>query len=218
MPAKQYGLSSALARSLELVGDRWTLLLIRELLVAPRRYSDLHKALRGIPTNLLADRLRRLEDDGLIDRYEAPPPVATTLYELTPRGHELEDSVLALMRWGAPLLTDSTRSNELPPTDWPILWLRDVLDPGVSTGTIIGFDIGTESRVTIEMIEGRARLASPRVEPDVIVMAPDYATVVGVLGGSLPIDDAIESGQLKVDGDLERVRMFTKQLRIKTTG
>lgn len=218
MPAKQYGLSSALARSLELVGDRWTLLLIGELLVTPRRYSDLQKALRGIPTNLLAERLRRLEDDGLVDRYEAPPPVATTLYELTPRGRALEDSVLALMRWGAPLLSDTERSREPSPADWPVLWLRNVLDPGVSTGTVIGFDIGTAPRVTVEMVDGKARLAPPRVEPNIVVTAPSHATVLQVLSGSVPIDDAISSGLLNIDGDPGRSRMFIKQLRIKTTG
>jgi DNA-binding HxlR family transcriptional regulator len=218
MPAKQYGVSSALARSLELVGDRWTLLLIRELLVAPRRYSDLQKALRAIPTNLLADRLRRLEEDGIVERYEAPPPVATTLYQLTARGQQLEESVLALMRWGAPLLADSARADEPMPSDWPVLWLRDVLDPGVSTGTVIAFDVGAATRVTVEIGDGRARLAPPGAKPDVVVAAPSHPAVLEVLSGAIPIDEAVASGRFSIAGDPGRARMFAKQLRIKTTG
>jgi DNA-binding HxlR family transcriptional regulator len=87
---RAYGQYCAVAKALDLVGERWTLLLVRELLLRGAcRYTDLRQGLPGIATNLLAERLRDLEDAGVVCREEAPPPVATTLFKLTPRGKEL---------------------------------------------------------------------------------------------------------------------------------
>ena len=83
MTARSYGQYCPVARTLELVGERWTLLLVRELLLGPMRFTDLHGALAGIPRNLLAERLRDLEAHGVLARRELPPPAARTVYELT---------------------------------------------------------------------------------------------------------------------------------------
>jgi DNA-binding HxlR family transcriptional regulator len=94
-----YGEYCSLAKALDVVGDRLTLLIVRELTIrGPSRYTDLRNGLPGIATNLLADRLRELEQAGIVDREEAPPPVATTLFALTPRGEELRPAVEELMR------------------------------------------------------------------------------------------------------------------------
>jgi DNA-binding HxlR family transcriptional regulator len=97
---RSYGQFCALARALDIVGDRWTLLIVRELSIRPCRYRDLQDGLPGIATNLLADRLRALEDNGLVVTEEAPPPVAATLYRLTERGAELLPSLHSLAGWG----------------------------------------------------------------------------------------------------------------------
>jgi DNA-binding HxlR family transcriptional regulator len=116
---RSYDEYCALAKSLDVVGDRWTLLIIRELeLRGACRYTDLRKGLPGIATNLLADRLRELEQEGLLSREEAPPPIATTLFRLTPRGAELRPVLESLVRWGMPLMTvehtgDAVRSHWL---------------------------------------------------------------------------------------------------------
>jgi DNA-binding HxlR family transcriptional regulator len=116
---RSYDEYCALAKSLDVVGDRWTLLIIRELeLRGACRYTDLRKGLPGIATNLLADRLRALEQEGLLSREEAPPPIATTLFRLTPRGAELRPVLESLVRWGMPLMTadhtgDAVRSHWL---------------------------------------------------------------------------------------------------------
>src|SRR5947207_14125389 len=102
---RSYGQSCGVAKALDLLGERWTLLIVRELLQGPSRYTDLRNGLPGIATNLLAERLRELEEAGLVAREEAPPPVATTLFRLTPRGEELRPVVERLMLWGAPLMT-----------------------------------------------------------------------------------------------------------------
>src|SRR5437867_11172839 len=101
---RSYEQFCALARALDLIGDRWTLLIVRELLLRERcRYTDLRQGLPGIATNLLADRLRELEKAGLISREDAPPPIATTLFQLTSRGKALEAVVHQIGRWGGPL-------------------------------------------------------------------------------------------------------------------
>ena len=97
---RSYGQFCALARALDIVGDRWTLLIIRELGIRPCRYRDLQDGLPGIATNLLADRLRALEDNGLVVTEEAPPPVSATLYRLTERGAELLPTLHSLGGWG----------------------------------------------------------------------------------------------------------------------
>src|SRR5258708_34501241 len=90
------------------MGARGNLLIVRELLLQGAcRYTDLHNGLPGIATNLLAERLRDLEREGIITREEAPPPIATTIFRLTPRGQQLETTLFELGRWGAPLMTDS---------------------------------------------------------------------------------------------------------------
>jgi DNA-binding HxlR family transcriptional regulator len=100
MPARSYGQYCPVAKTLELVGERWTLLIVRELLVGPQRFTDLHTALGGIPRNLLADRLRDLEGNGLVARAELPPPAARSVYELTGAGRALLPVIGALAQWG----------------------------------------------------------------------------------------------------------------------
>jgi len=100
MPARSYGHYCPVAKTLELVGERWTLLIVRELLVGPLRFTDLHAALAGIPRNLLADRLRDLEALGLVARRELPPPAARTVYDLTDAGRALLPVIGALAQWG----------------------------------------------------------------------------------------------------------------------
>jgi len=107
---RSYEQFCALAKALDLVGDRWTLLIIRELLIRGRcRYTDLRDGLPGVATNLLAIRLRELEQAELITREDAPPPVATALYQLTDRGKALEPAILLLGQWGAPLLAKKSK-------------------------------------------------------------------------------------------------------------
>jgi DNA-binding HxlR family transcriptional regulator len=115
---RSYDEYCAIAKSLDVVGDRWTLLIVREL--AERgacRYTDLRNGLPGIATNLLADRLRELEQAGVIAREDAPPPIATTLFQLTERGQQLRPVLDDLTRWGLPLMTE-LKSNDAVRSHW----------------------------------------------------------------------------------------------------
>src|SRR5258707_13841240 len=105
---RRYGQFCPVAKASAVVGDRWPLLIVRELAVRPCRYTDLRDGLPGIATNLLADRLKSLEAAGIISAEAAPPPVATTLYRLTARGEALPPALPALGLRGPPLLADPT--------------------------------------------------------------------------------------------------------------
>src|SRR5947208_1434559 len=106
---RSYGEYCAVAKSLDVVGDRWTLLIVRELVLRGAcRYTDLRNGLPGIASNLLADRLRELEHAGVIAREDAPPPIATTLFRLTPPGEQLRPVPDGLARGAVPLTTGQT--------------------------------------------------------------------------------------------------------------
>src|SRR5437764_13643685 len=99
--ARTYGQFCGLARALELVGERWAMLIVRDLLVGPRRFTDLSRGLPRIPTNILSERLKELEDAGVVHRRVLPRPIGSVVYELTAYGADLEDAVKLLGRWGA---------------------------------------------------------------------------------------------------------------------
>src|SRR3954451_13767324 len=104
MSKRSYNQYCAMARALDALGERWTLLVIRELLSGPKRFKDLLEGLPGIGTNLLAARLKNLESEGLLCRVTLPPPAGSTVYELTERGREIEPVLIGLARWGLGLL------------------------------------------------------------------------------------------------------------------
>jgi len=124
---RSYDQFCALARALDVVGDRWTLLIIRELFARDSRYSDLRDALPGIATNLLAERLRQLQEAGVIEAYDAPPPVRATVYRLTPRGRELRPAIRALVTWGVPLLATG-QGDDAFRTQWLVMPVRILFD------------------------------------------------------------------------------------------
>lgn len=120
---RSYQQYCAMARALDVVGERWTLLIIRNLLLGPRRYTDLLDELPGITTNLLAKRLRELEQASLIVREERPPPVPATVYRLSPTGAALEPVVMELGRWGGRYMAEP-RPRDTVNIGWGLLSLK----------------------------------------------------------------------------------------------
>ena len=117
MTTKSYGQYCGVARAMELVGERWALLIVRDLLVGPKRYTDLRAGLPKIPTNVLATRLKELEQGGVVARRVEPSPSRAIVYELTPYGADLDQVVLALGRWRCPIARRSLRPGEIVTTD-----------------------------------------------------------------------------------------------------
>jgi DNA-binding HxlR family transcriptional regulator len=203
---RSYGQYCAVAKALDVVGDRWTLLIVRELLLrGPCRYTDLRNGLPGIATNLLADRLRELERVGIVRSEAAPPPVATTLFRLTPRGEQLEPVLHELGRWGGPLLAEPGTGDAFC-THWLGLPAQLHLahrTPGAPPLTI---ELRTgDQPLTIETVDGAVRTRpGPAEDPDVVLTgAPEL--IVGLLIGRLDVAEAGARG-LQCEGDLEALR------------
>lgn len=153
---RQYGQFCPIAKALDVVGDRWTLLIVRELAARPCRYTDLRDGLPGIATNLLADRLKSLDAAGVITAEAAPPPVATTLYRLTERGEALLPALAALGLWGAPLLADANESDEVR-SRWLVQATRAMF-AGIDVGDVepleVALDVDDEP-ITLSLVHGQ---------------------------------------------------------------
>ena len=197
---KRYGQFCGLARALEHVGDRWTLLMIRELLLGPSSYGDLLTALDGIPTNLLADRLRQLEADGLVARETDPEDRRRAIYRLTTLGQGLEPALLALIKWGAHWMRTGQGDDRFDPR-WSVLAIRALLQDRRTThsGTVelrIGGDavtVATTSEGSIGVQDGGAAAAGATVEGDPGLM-------LALVSGELTPKESARRG-LRVRGD-----------------
>lgn len=203
MPARSYGQYCAVAKSLDVVGDRWTLLVVRELLEGPRRYGDLLSALAPIATDMLASRLRDLESHGLVGKRTLPKPASTTVYELTADGRALEDVVNAYARWGRRFLDNRQPGDAIRP-QWLTRAVRAYVRPD-----------RTGPPVTIRLVtpEGDATVT---VAPDgVEAVADDTAADVTLRGSAETlfaamdpdrVSELVASGALQIDGQRAAVR------------
>ena len=200
---RSYGQYCSVAKALDVIGDRWTLLIIRELLIRGAcRYTDLKNGLPGIATNLLADRIRELESAGLVSREEAPPPVATTLVQLTEAGAELEPVIRALGWWGLRYMAGPADSDEFR-SQWfayPIDFFLTDHDPDGPPATI-ELRAGTDPAV-IEVSGGGARFrGGPARHPD-LVLAGRPQLINALLTGQLTADEVTARG-LEITGDAD---------------
>ncbi|MFD4757458.1 winged helix-turn-helix transcriptional regulator [Streptomyces sp. NPDC058439] len=206
---RSYDQFCATARSLDSVGDRWTLLIVRELLAGPRRYTDLHADLPGVSTDVLASRLKDMEQGGLATRRRLPPPAAASVYELTGRGRGLLPVLAALAEWGAPALTER-RPTDAVRAHWfalPLLRALDGLthagvvevrlDEGefhVRTGGATAGGTGNPAAAEAVYGDGPADHADARIALD--------AEVCLALGrGELTLAEAVKDGRIEVSGD-----------------
>ncbi|MEU0401279.1 helix-turn-helix domain-containing protein [Streptomyces sp. NPDC006197] len=189
---RSYDQHCAAARALDLVGDRWTLLVVRELLAGPRRYTDLHADLPGVSTDMLAGRLKDMEGAELVTRRRLPPPASAYVYELTPRGRDLLPVLRALAAWGAPELgeprpTDAVRAH------WyaiPLLGTLAELGAGVVQ---VALDEG-EFHVRIGA-DGSAAYGDGRVDAPDARLRTDTTTCRALAAGELTLGEAVESGR-----------------------
>ncbi len=203
---RSYDQYCTVARALDVVGERWTLLLVRELSTGPKRFKDLLEGLPGIGTNLLTARLKALEGEGIVRRATLPPPAGSNVYELTELGRELEPVIAALSRWGAKLLGAPREEDDLRP-GWAAVAMRSAVRSeamGDSPG-IYEFRIDGEVfhlRVGDGEVEARQGAAP---DPDLVVLG-ETETFLAVTSGRLGPKEAVESGALRVEGGAEGSR------------
>jgi DNA-binding HxlR family transcriptional regulator len=192
---RSYDEYCAIAKSLDVVGDRWTLLIVRELALAGAcRYTDLRNGLPGIATNLLADRLRELERAGVIEREDAPPPIATTLFRLTPWGEQLRPVLEGLIRWGIPLMAEQDPGDAVR-SHWLAWALELMLSDQQPDGSPFTMELQTGDRpIVIEARDGaiQSRLG-PADNPDATLIGPP-TPILGLLLGLHELADAETHG------------------------
>lgn len=198
---RNYGQYCSVARALDVAGDRWTLLIVRELLLqGPCRFTDLKNGLPGIAANLLSTRLKELEAAGLIVREDAPPPVATALYRLSETGQALEPVLKALRQWGLRFMTDE-RPDDAFRAQWMALqWFTVDAEPDARPAVIQLVAAGEPAVVELRDGEVHTRLGRV-VDADLVLDGPPRA-VLGLLNGMIDLEDAGRLG-LSATGRLE---------------
>jgi DNA-binding HxlR family transcriptional regulator len=204
---RSYGDGCTSAHALDLVGERWALLIVRDLLLGPKRFSDLHAGLPQSSPNVVTQRLRELEAAGVVRRGRLPPPASANVYELTEWGAELEPIVLALQRWGA--ASPSFAPGAPIGCDAAMLALKNAFDGVAARGGRIVAEVRFTSDVfrvtvaddTIDISRGAAR------DPDVTLQT-DPATLEELVFTGLTVGEAERADRLGVTGDRDTLDRF----------
>ena len=203
MPERSYNQYCAIAHALDIVGERWTLLLIRELLVGPRRFSDLLADLPGIGSNLLAARLKHLAKWDIVRRETLPAPAASSVYTLTELGRGLEPVIVELHRWGSRTQGPPGPGTRFRPA-WTPLAMRLGFDPSAAAGVHETYEFRVGADVFhAEVRDGAVRTAQTAAERPDVVISTDAATFSEVAMGRIDLAEAVRSGAAVLDGDRE---------------
>jgi DNA-binding HxlR family transcriptional regulator len=213
MVKRTYGQYCGFARALELVGERWALLIVRDLLVGPKRFSEIQRGLPGIPTNILTARLNELEDSGLIRRTLLARPAKGVAYALTDAGAALEDAVLALGRWGAQHLGEP-RPDETVTEDSIAMALRTTFRPEAAGKAKLSYllrlgDVEVHARISGGAI-AVGRGAIPK--PDLIIETGPALRLL--MAHEVSAAEAIKKRLVKITGDPKLLDRFVKIFRI----
>ena len=205
---RRYDDGCAAAHALDLVGERWALLVVRELLLGPKRFTDLTAGLPGVSPNVLAQRLRELESGGVVRRSKLPPPAASRVYELTEWGLELEPVVVSLGHWGA---RSPSRSRDAAlGVDSLVLSLRTMFDARAAEGLEASYELRLgEDRFRAVVDEDRFEIVRGGTErPDAIVEAEDAAVLRALVYEVRDLDEVLRSGDVRIEGDRQAVARF----------
>jgi len=200
MPVRRtYGQGCGTAHALDLVGDRWALLVVRELVFGPKRFTDLRDGLPGIGPNVLSQRLKELDEAGVLRRRVLPPPASVPVYELTEWGAELEDIVVRLGRWGA-RAPDMPQDAETQP-EWLVLGLRAVYDPDDDLPpTLYELRFGDEV-FWVRADDGSLRVGRGEAADPDAVLTSEVETIAMLVRRQLTPAAALKSGAVKLDGE-----------------
>jgi DNA-binding HxlR family transcriptional regulator len=197
---RTYSDRCGVARALDLVGERWALLVVRELLLGPKRFTDLRAGLPHVGPDVLAQRLRDLEHSGLVRRGTLPPPAGSRIYELTERGRELEPVVIALGRFGsvAPFPPGEAGIG----VDAVVIALKSLFSPAAADGMGATYELRLgEQRFRLEVADGRIEIARGSAPAPDATLETDPGTLAGVLWHGRKLDEARRAGDLAIGGD-----------------
>jgi DNA-binding HxlR family transcriptional regulator len=201
-----------IAHASDLLGQRWALLVVRELLLGPKRFTDLRAGIPDISPNVLGQRLRELEESGIVRRRRLAPPAAVQVYELTEWGRDLEPAVLALGRWasGSPSFP---RDAEMGP-DSLVLALKATFDPAKADGLEGSYELRLRDiPFHISVNEGQFQAARGEAERADATIEGDPSAIAGVVFGGIPLGKAVEAGDVVIDGSRRAVNALFRALR-----
>jgi DNA-binding HxlR family transcriptional regulator len=205
---KHYDQYCPIAHAVGMLGERWTLLVVRELIYGPKRYTDLVDGLPGIGTNVLAKRLRDLEDAGVVQRRKLAPPAACTVYELTEYGQQLDEVVYALARWGVRTLGPPGPKDELE-AEWGIHALPALFDAEAARGLTESYVLRVgDDAFTARLEEGELSTSMGDAEGADLRFEVDMDSFFALASGDLPPAEAVEQGLLTLEGDLASLERF----------
>jgi DNA-binding HxlR family transcriptional regulator len=207
---RSYGDPDAVARSLDILGERWSLLVVRELLLGPKRFNDLLGGLARVSPNVLSQRLRELSDHGVVRRWDLGAPARVHVYELTEWGHELEPVLLELERWGAraPQAPDGELS-----VDSLMLSVKAAFNPARSPRARATYEVIVDGDTfALEIVDGLLTIRRTTViEPDATITTNRH-TLRALRAGQLAVADALRSGDLRLTGDPQPSQHLTELL------
>jgi DNA-binding HxlR family transcriptional regulator/putative sterol carrier protein len=207
---RTYGDGCAIARGLDLVGERWALLVIRELLLGPKRYTDLRSGLPNASPNVLSQRLDELERAGVIRRRKLPPPAGARVYELTDWGRELEGTLISLGHWAA-RSPSGLQIDASIGADSMILALRSRFDPGAAPGLRAAYELRLgEDRFWLEIADDEIQAARGGAGQADATIDTDPDTLAAVLWGGQPLRAAQRSGKMTIEGDKTAAERFMR--------
>lgn len=218
---RRYDDGCAAAHALDLVGERWALLIIRELLLGPRRFSDLRHVLQGISPNVLTQRLSDLHEARVIQHIELPPPAACRVYGLTPWGMELEEAIMALLKWG--VRSPAFQRGRPLTADAMALSFKAMFDPAQANHLVRRITLVMDRHAYHVAID-HGRLGVVRGEPPCpptetagwaqATLHAEPVTVLHLAYGKRPLSDALKSGDCRVEGDTKALQRFLSSFNV----
>ncbi|MBE8522954.1 transcriptional regulator [Amycolatopsis sp. H6(2020)] len=219
MPAPQtraYGQFCGLARALEIIGERWSLLVVRDLVLGPKRYDELQAGLPKIPPSILSARLNELEASGVIRRRVRAELDAGLVYELTQYGSELDQVLLDLGLWGARSL-NQPGPDDVFTLDSAILSLYTTFRPEQADGLQINFEIHYDDRMIVHALveDGAVKVAEGRFAGvDLVIRAAHGPAIIDLMSGQVTAAEAVRSGRLAIEGDAADLELFTRLFHV----
>lgn len=213
MTSRSYGQFCGFARALELLGERWALLVVRDLVLGPKRFTDLRRGLPRIPSNILSARLKELEEAGVVRRRLLPRPAAGVVYELTPYGQELEDVVLRLGLWGARSLGEPGPEDIVTP-DSLVLALRATFRPEAAGDLSAGYELRLGPVVVHARVDRGALEAAPGPMESADLVIETGPAFRQLLAGELAPAQALQGGSVRIAGNPSLLDRFVEAFRI----
>jgi DNA-binding HxlR family transcriptional regulator len=211
---RTYGQYCGFARALEVVGERWAMLIVRDPLVGPKRFTDLHQGLAGIPTNVLTARLKQMEQAGVVRRRILPRPEGSIVYELTEYGAELESVVFELGKWGAKSLGEP-RGDEIVTADSLVMALRTIFHPEAARGMKVGYELRLGDIVIHARVHNRKVDVGKGPLPSADLVIEAGPAIKALIAHEVSPAEALKNGIVRITGDAELLKRFAEMFYIE---